>query len=37
MMGTRTGDIDPGVPLYLGRECGYDDESLGRLLTRRAD
>jgi acetate kinase len=32
MMGTRTGDLDPGVLLYLTRECGYDDKSLEQLL-----
>lgn len=34
MMGTRTGDLDPGVPLYLVRERGYDDKSLERLLDK---
>ena len=28
MMGTRTGDMDPGVPLHLVREHGYDDKAL---------
>jgi acetate kinase len=32
MMGTRSGDLDPGVLLYLVREWGYDDETLERLL-----
>jgi acetate kinase len=32
MMGTRTGDMDPGVLLYLMREWGYDSETLERLL-----
>jgi acetate kinase len=32
MMGTRSGDIDPGVAIYLVREWGYDDEMLERLL-----
>lgn len=36
MMGTRSGDMDPGVLLYLVRECGYDDKSLERLLDKES-
>ncbi len=36
MMGTRPGDMDPGVLLYLVRECGYDDKSLERLLDKES-
>ena len=36
MMGTRTGDMDPGVLLYLVRECGYDATSLERLLDKES-
>lgn len=36
MMGTRAGDLDPGVPLYLLRECGYDDRSLEQLLDQES-
>ena len=36
MMGTRTGDLDPGVPLYLVRECGYDDKTLEQLLDKES-
>lgn len=36
MMGTRSGDVDPGVPLYLLRECGYDDKSLESLLDKES-
>ncbi len=36
MMGTRSGDLDPGVLLYLLREWGYDAETLERCWTRRA-
>jgi acetate kinase len=32
MMGTRSGDLDPGVLLYLLREKGYDRERLDRLV-----
>lgn len=34
MMGTRAGDLDPGVPLYLVRERGYDDKALEQLLDK---
>jgi acetate kinase len=36
MMGTRTGDLDPGVMLYLSREWGYDDETLERLFDKES-
>jgi acetate kinase len=32
MMGTRSGDLDPGVLLYLIREKGYDAEQLDRVV-----
>lgn len=36
MMGTRTGDLDPGVLLYLMREKGYDAERLDRLVNKES-
>lgn len=36
MMGTRTGDLDPGVPLYLIREKGYDAQRLDRLVNQES-
>jgi acetate kinase len=36
IMGTRTGDIDPGVMLYLSREWGYDAGTLERLLDKES-
>jgi acetate kinase len=36
MMGTRTGDMDPGVLLYLVRERGYNATSLERLLDKES-
>ena len=36
MMGTRSGDIDPGVLLYLMREQGLDAAALESLLEREA-
>lgn len=32
IMGTRCGDIDPGVLVHLAREYGYDAERLARLI-----
>ena len=32
LMGTRTGDLDPGVLVYLLRELGYDTDSVERLI-----
>ena len=36
VMGTRSGDLDPGVLLYLLREKRYDADALGRLVDREA-
>ncbi len=36
LMGTRSGDLDPGVLLYLQREKGYSVDSLERLLERES-
>jgi acetate kinase len=36
MMGTRSGDLDPGALLYLMRQKGYDAERLERLVDREA-
>ena len=36
VMGTRSGDLDPGVLLYLMRERGYDAHRLERLLDEEA-
>ena len=36
MMGTRSGDLDPGVLLYLLREKGYDGDRLDRLVNEEA-
>jgi acetate kinase len=36
VMGTRSGDIDPAIPLYLAREHGYTIEQLDELLNRRS-
>lgn len=36
MMGTRCGDIDPGVILYLMRECGYSAGDVDRLVNHEA-
>jgi acetate kinase len=36
MMGSRSGDLDPGVLLYLMREQGFDAAALERLLNREA-
>ncbi|HEU4439705.1 MAG TPA: acetate/propionate family kinase, partial [Methylomirabilota bacterium] len=36
MMGTRTGDLDPGVLTYLMREAGYDAGRLDRLVNRES-
>jgi acetate kinase len=32
MMGTRSGDLDPGILLYLMRERGYDSERLSHMV-----
>src|SRR5579864_7291076 len=36
MMGTRSGDLDPGILLYLLKEKGYDAESLERLIDHQS-
>lgn len=36
LMGTRSGDLDPGVILYLMNEKGYDAERLEHLLNKRS-
>ncbi|MDA8307662.1 MAG: acetate/propionate family kinase [Deltaproteobacteria bacterium] len=36
MMGTRSGDLDPGILLYLMDEKGYDARQLERLLNHRS-
>ena len=36
MMGTRCGDLDPGILLYLIDEKGYDTRQLERLLYQRS-
>jgi len=36
MMGTRCGDLDPGILLYLMNEKGYDTSKLENLLNRRS-
>jgi acetate kinase len=35
-MSTRSGDLDPGVPIYLLRELSYDADRLERLVDREA-
>jgi acetate kinase len=36
MMGTRCGDLDPGILLYLMDENGYDTRQLEKLLNQRS-
>ena len=36
MMGTRSGDLDPGILLYLMEEKGYDARKLEKLLNQRS-
>jgi acetate kinase len=36
MMSTRSGDLDPGVMVYLAREKGLDAEMFERLVTRES-
>ena len=36
VMSTRSGDLDPGVPVYLLREQGYDADRLEQLVDREA-
>jgi acetate kinase len=35
-MGTRSGDLDPGVVIHLQRRCGYDLHDIERLLDRES-
>ena len=36
VMGTRCGDLDPSIPLYLEREAGMDREAVDALLNRES-
>jgi acetate kinase len=36
VMGTRSGDLDPGILLYLERECGFSTGRLDRLLNSQS-
>jgi acetate kinase len=36
VMSTRSGDLDPGVPVFLLREQGYDPDRLEQLVDREA-
>jgi acetate kinase len=36
VMGTRSGDVDPGVLLHLMRHAGYDADTLDTVLNRRS-
>lgn len=36
VMGTRSGDIDPGIVFHLAREAGFDIAALDDLLNRRS-
>jgi acetate kinase len=36
VMGTRSGDLDPAVPLFLQRTAGYDLAAVGDLLEHRS-
>ena len=36
VMGTRSGDIDPGIPAYLHRKTGMDTEAIDTLLNRES-
>ena len=36
VMGTRSGDLDPGILLYLERECGFSIADLDQLLNSRS-
>lgn len=36
IMGTRSGDIDPGIILYLGERIGMDFHSINKLLNRES-
>ncbi len=34
VMGTRSGDIDPGIPAYLHQKTGMNTEEIDALLNR---
>jgi acetate kinase len=36
MMGSRSGDLDPGILIYLMRQKGYDPDELDRLLNHES-
>lgn len=36
VMGTRPGDLDPGLPAYLNRQAGYDVDELDSLLNKKS-
>jgi acetate kinase len=36
MMGTRSGSIDPGIPIYLVRHRGYGADQLDRVLNKES-
>jgi len=36
VMGTRSGDIDPAIPLYLARQHGYTIDQIDELLNKRS-
>ena len=36
VMGTRSGDIDPSIPLYLKDTLGYSDDDVNRLLNKKS-
>ena len=36
IMGTRSGDLDPAILLYLSRECGLDIDALDTLLNKES-
>lgn len=36
VMATRSGDLDPGIPLYLQRELGYSSDELDQLLNKHS-
>lgn len=36
MMGTRSGSIDPGILIYLMRDCGYTADDLDRILNKES-
>lgn len=36
VMGTRSGDVDPGLLIHLGMSCGYSIDELNRLLNKES-